>query len=166
LKLYQLVLRDSLARKRRVLFAALGVIIGTMTVVGILTTAQAGKDRIYSQLEKYGPNLTVIPAISNLDMKLGGLSLGTLSVGENYIPEDKLPQIRQITDTAIKRELKIEDEGDIAVLAPRLYVNTQVKNTTVMAVGIDPEAEMTVKTWWMIAEGNISRMKMKLSLEQ
>ena len=102
MKLYQVVIKDVMRRKRRVLYATLGVVIGTATVVGILTVAVAGQARIYNQLEKYGPNLAVVPAINNLDMKLGNMSLGTLSVGENYISEEKLPKIREIADGEIR----------------------------------------------------------------
>jgi len=97
-KLYQMVFRDVIRRKKSVLFAVVGVIIGTMTVIGIFTISRAGEARMMDQLEKYGPNLTVIPAINNVDMQLGGLSLGTLSVGENYIAEETVPQIREIAE--------------------------------------------------------------------
>ena len=153
MKLYRIVLKDIVRRKKRVLFAALGVAIGTMTVVGILTIALAGQTKIYNELEKYGPNLAVMPAISNVDTHLGDLSLGTLAVGENYIPEEKLPQIRQIADGEIKKALGITDEGNIATLAPKLYINTGVKGTSMMVVGVEPEEEIKIKTWWNIGEG-------------
>jgi len=153
MKLYQMVVRDIIRRKRQVLFAVIGVIIGTMTVVGIFTIAHAGEARMYDQLEKYGPNLTVIPAISNVDMNLGDLSLGTLSVGENYIPEEKLPQIREIADGAIREKFGIEDEGNIATIAPKLYINTEVREVSVMVVGVEPQEEIKIKTWWRIQEG-------------
>ena len=153
MKLYQMVAKDVMRRKKRVLYAALGVVVGTMTVVGILTIAIAGEAKIYDQLEKYGPNLTVVPAISNLDMKLGDLSLGTLTVGENYISEDKLPEIREIADNEIRMGLDIIDEGNIATLAPKLYVSTKVKGTSVMVVGVDPIEETKIKTWWKIQYG-------------
>jgi len=153
MKLYQMVVRDIIRRKRQVLFAVIGVIIGTMTVVGIFTIAHAGEARMYDQLENYGPNLTVIPAISNVDMNLGDLSLGTLSVGENYIPEEKLPQIREIADGAIKEAFGIEDEGNIATIAPKLYINTEVREVSVMVVGVEPQEERKIKTWWRIQEG-------------
>jgi putative ABC transport system permease protein len=153
-KLYQIVVKDILRRKRRVLYAALGVVIGTMTVIGILTIVRAGEARIYDQLEKYGPNLTVIPAISNIDMQLGDLSLGTLTVGENYISEKVLPQIRQIADGEIREALGIKDDGNIATIAPKLYVNTEFNGINVMVVGVDPEEENKIKTWWRIMEGN------------
>ena len=148
-----MVVKDVMRRKRRVLYAALGVVVGTMTVVGILTVALAGEARIYNQLEKYGPNLTIIPATSNIDMKLGDLRLGTLTVGENYIAEEKLGAIRQIADGEIREALRIKDEGNIATLAPKLYANTEVNGTSVMVAGVNPEEEIKIKTWWRVREG-------------
>lgn len=153
MKLYQVVVKDVIRRKRRVLYATLGVVIGTATVVGILTVARAGQERIYNQLEKYGPNLAVIPAINNLDMKLGDVSLGMLAVGDNYVSEEKLPMIRQIADGEIRKALKIEDKGNIATIAPKLYINTKVGDTSVMVVGVDPQEELKIKTWWKVNQG-------------
>ncbi len=153
MKLYRIVAKDVMRRKKRVLYAALGVVIGTMTVVSILTIGLAGQERITNQLEKYGPNLTVVPAISNLDMKLGDVSLGTLTVGENYISADKIPQIREIADDEIRKGLGITDEGNIATIAPKLFINTKVEGASVMVVGIEPEEESKIKTWWKIKEG-------------
>jgi putative ABC transport system permease protein len=153
MKLYQIVAKDIVRRKRRVLYAALGVVIGTMTVVGILTIAFAGQAKIYKQLEQYGPNLTVIPAINNLDMKLGNLSMGTLTVGENYISEDQLPKIRQIADSKIREALNITDEGDIATIAPKLFQNTKVNGVSLVIVGVELEQEKLVKSWWEVVKG-------------
>jgi putative ABC transport system permease protein len=159
MKLYQVVVKDVIRRKRRVLYATLGVVIGTATVVGILTVASAGQARIYNQLEKYGPNLAVIPAINNLDMKLGDVRLGMLAVGDNYISEEKLPLIRQIADGEIRKAMKIEDEGNIATIAPNLYINTKIGDTSVMVVGVDPQEEIKIKTWWKVHEGKYLEQK-------
>ena len=153
MKIHQIVLKDMGRRKKRVFYAALGVIVGVMTVVGILTVAASGRSRIEAQLEKYGPNLTVSPAINNLDMKLGDLSLGTLSVGNNYIPESILPQVRAITDSEIRQARNISDPGDIATIAPSLYVTASVKATSVTVVGVLPEPEMLIRTWWNVGQG-------------
>ena len=153
MKLYQIVVKDVTRRKKRMLYASLGVVIGVATIVAVLTIALAGETNIYGQLEKYGANLVVMPAISDIDVGLGGLSLGTLAVGENYISENELPQIRQIADGKIREALNIEDEGDIATIAPRLYMNTEIKGTSVIIVGVDPQQERQLKTWWRIREG-------------
>jgi putative ABC transport system permease protein len=153
MKLYQVVLKDVMRRKKRMSYAALGVVIGTMTFVAVLTIALAAQDRINDQLEKYGANLTVLPAISSIDMTLGDLSLGTVTVGENYIDQDKLPQIRQIADGKIREALNIQAEGDIATIAPKLYLTADIKGTSVMLVGIEPEEEQKIKPWWQVQLG-------------
>lgn len=153
MKLYHLVFKDILRRKKRVLYAALGIVIATMTVVSILTVATAGQAKIYDQLEKYGANLSVIPAISNVDMTLGDINLGALTVGENHIPEARLSEIRQIADSEIKKALGIDDDTDIATIAPKLYVNTKVRDTSLLVVGVEPQEERAIKTWWKIKEG-------------
>src|SRR4030066_429523 len=153
MKLYQVVVKDIMRRKKRVLYASLGVVIGITTIIAVLTIALAGQTNIYGQLEKYGANLMVMPAISDIDVGLGGLSLGTLSVGENYISEDKLPEIRRISDGKIREALNIEDEGDIVTIAPKLYMNTKVNGTPVIVVGVDPHAERLLKTWWKVSQG-------------
>ena len=153
MKLYQVVVKDIMRRKKRVLYASLGVVIGITTIIAVLTVAMAGQTNIYGQLEKYGANLMVMPAISDIDIGLGGLSLGTLAVGENYISEDKLPEIRQIADGKIREALNIEDEGNIATIAPKLYMNTKVNGTSVIVVGIDPREERLLKTWWRVSQG-------------
>jgi len=153
MRLYQIVVKDVTRRKKRMLYASLGVVIGVATIVAVLTIALAGETNIYGQLEKYGANLVVMPAISDIDVGLGGLSLGTLAVGENYISENQLPEIRQIADDKIRAALNIEDEGDIATIAPRLYMGTEIKGTSVIVVGVDPQQERQLKTWWRIREG-------------
>ena len=153
MKLYQVVAKDILRRRRRVFYTALGVVVGVAVFVAVLTVARAGEQKIYNELDKYGPNLMVAPAISDVDLQLGDLSLGTLAVGDNYIAEDKLPQIRQITDGMIKEALGIEDEGDIATIAPKLYVNTIVKDTSVMVVGFDLKQERQLRSWWTVSDG-------------
>ena len=153
MKLYQIVLKDIMRRKKRVLYASLGVVIGITTIIAVLTIALAGQTNIYGQLEKYGANLMVMPAISDIDIGLGGLSLGTLAIGENYISEDKLPEIRQIADGMIKAALNIEEEGDIATIAPKLYINTKVNGTSLIVVGVAPREERLLKTWWKVSQG-------------
>jgi putative ABC transport system permease protein len=153
-KLYNIVVKDVLRRKKRVAYATLGVVIGIMTVVGILTVSLAGQTKLVAQLEKYGPNLSVVPAINSQNIQLGNITMGTLSVGENYIPEERLSQIQKIADGSIRDALKLADDGiPIATIAPTLYVNTTVKGTTMMVVGIHPEAEWKIRTWWNMRKG-------------
>jgi putative ABC transport system permease protein len=155
MKLYQVVLKDIMRRKKRVLYATIGVIIATMTVVGVITIALAGQARIYAQLEKYGANLSILPATKSLTTGLGDLALGTVTVGETYIAEEKIPQIRQTTDQLIREYLSsAPKQGNIAAIAPSLLVQSEIKGEPVIFAGIDPPEEFKIKSWWTIAKGN------------
>ena len=153
MRLFDVVVKDTLSRRRRVLYTAFGVAIGVAAVVAVLTIARSGEQRIYSEIDKYGPNMMVMPAINDMDLRLGDLRLGTLAVGETYIPEDKLPEIRLIADGAIREALGIQDEADIATIAPKLYIDTTVNGTSIMVVGFDPEQERAIKSWWNLSSG-------------
>ncbi len=153
MRLYQVVFKDILRRKKRVLYAALGVIIATMTVVGVLTIALAGQARIYDQLEKYGANLSIVPATRSLDTGLGDLTLGTVTVGDNYISANRLPQIRKITDDLIRQYRDDAPNGNIATIAPQLLIQAEVKGTSVILAGIEPQEELAIKSWWQVSRG-------------
>jgi len=153
MRLYQLVIKDILRRRRRTLYTALGVAIGVAAVVAVLTVTRAGEERIYSELDKYGPNLMVTPAVNDLDLKLGDLRLGSLAVGDNYVGQGKISEVRDIADGMIREALGIEDTGNIATIAPKLYVNAIVRETSITVVGFDLEEERVIKSWWEVSSG-------------
>jgi len=152
-RLSTIVTRDMLRRKRRVFHAAIGVAIGIMTVVTTLTVAHAGEQHLHMELERYGPNLSVVPATGMLDLELGGLSMGSVTVGDNYIDEAVLPQIQEMADTAIREELGITETDPIAIVAPRLYVPSTVGGRNVTVAGVLPPKERTIRSWWQVEDG-------------
>jgi len=154
LKLYQVTAKDTLRRRRRALYTALGVAVGVAAVIAVLTIARAGEEKIYGEMEKYGPNLMIMPAINDMELQLGDLRLGSLAVGDNYISEDKLPEIREIADGAIRSALGLDGDEDIATIAPKLYMNAVIQGTSVMVVGFNPEQEMLIKSWWRMSQGD------------
>jgi len=154
MKIHQVVAKDIIRRRKRVLYASTGVIIGIGIVIAVLTVSLAGEMKLNAELEKYGPNLLVMPAVSNLDMSMGDLKIGSLSIGENYIDEGKIPQIRKITDDAISAEFGFEGDEDIAVIAPKLYETASVNGVMVRVVGIEPEEEWLLKGWWVVSDGS------------
>lgn len=154
MKLYHVTAKDTLRRKRRAVYTALGVAVGVAAVIAVLTIARAGEEKIYGEMEKYGPNLMIMPAINDMELQLGDLRLGSLAVGDNYISEDRLPEIREIADGAIRGALGLDGDEDIATIAPKLYMNTVIQGTSVMVVGFNPEQEMLIKSWWRMSQGD------------
>ena len=153
MKLSTIVVKDMVRRKRRVLHSVLGVSIGIMTVIAMLTVANAGEEVLRGEMERYGPNLTVVPATARLDVELGGLTMGSVTVGETVIDEAVLPEIQRVADELIRMDMGISDPGPIAIVAPRLYLPATVDGRNVTVVGVAPNQERAIRVWWGFSEG-------------
>lgn len=153
MRLSTIVVKDMVRRKRRVLHSVLGVSAGIATVIAMLTVANAGEELLRGELERYGPNLTVVPTTARLDVELGGLTMGTVVVGETTIDESVLPQIQRVADDAIRADMGITDPGKIAVVAPRLYLPGTMDGRDVTLVGVYPAEERAIRVWWGFHEG-------------
>ena len=159
MRLSTIVVKDMVRRKRRVLHSVLGVSIGITTVIAMLTVANAGEQLLRGELERYGPNLTVVPATARLDVELGGLTMGSVTVGETMIDESVLPLIQQVADDAIRADMGISDPSPIAIVAPRLYLPGAVDARNVTVVGVFPAEEKAIRVWW----GRLDRKSTRLN---
>jgi putative ABC transport system permease protein len=153
MRLSTIVVKDMVRRKRRVVHSVLGVSIGIMTVIAMLTVASAGERVLRAEMERYGPNLTVVPATARLDVELGGLTMGSVTVGETTIDESVLPEIQRVADDAIRADMGISDPSPIAIVAPRLYLPGSMDGRNVTVVGVFPAEEKAIRVWWGFTEG-------------
>lgn len=153
MRLSTIVVKDMVRRKRRVVHSVLGVSIGIMTAIAMLTVASAGEKVLRAEMERYGPNLTVVPATARLDVELGGLTMGSVTVGETMIDESVLPEIQRVADDLIRMDMGISDPGPIAIVAPRLYLPAAVEGRNVTVAGVYPNQEKAIRVWWGFSEG-------------
>ncbi len=153
MRLSTIVVKDMARRKRRVLHSVVGVSVGIMTVIAMLTVARAGEQVLRAEMERYGPNLTVVPATSRMDVELGGLTMGSVTVGETVIDESVLPDVQRVADELIRTDMGIADPGPIAIVAPRLYLPAALDGRSVTLVGIAPDKERAIRVWWDFSEG-------------
>jgi len=149
-----IVVKDMARRKRRVAHSVLGVSIGIMTVIAMLTVAGTGEELLRGEMERYGPNLIVVPATARLDVNLGGLTMGSVTVGETTIDEAVLSHIQQVADEAIRMDMGIDAPSPIAIVAPRLYLPAAVDGRNATLVGVYPEQERAIRVWWSFSDGS------------
>ncbi len=153
MRLTTIVVKDMVRRKRRVVHSVFGVSIGIMTVIAMLTVGSAGEQSLRMELERYGPNLTIVPATARLDVELGGLTMGSVTVGETMLDHAVLPLIQYVADEAIREDKGIAMAGPIAIVAPRLYLPATVGERNVTVVGVSPSEEQAIRVWWDFSEG-------------
>lgn len=139
MRLHMLVLKDISRRKIKLGFAVLSVVIAAAAIVAVVTTFSAATDGLYEESNKFGANIIVRPEVTTIPLIAGSTSIGSLSMGENYIEESEIPKI-----------YTIQNSSNLAVVAPRLYGVAELGNSSVVIMGVDPEKEKTLKSWWEV----------------
>ena len=139
MRLHTLVLKDISRRKTKLGLAVLSVVVAAAAIVAVITTFSAATQGLYEESNKFGANIIVKPEVKTIPLVAGSTSIGSLSTGENYIEESEISKIHTIKNNA-----------NLAVVAPRLYGIAKLGNSSVVVMGVDPDKEKKLKSWWNI----------------
>jgi putative ABC transport system permease protein len=139
MRLHTLVLKDISRRKTKLGLAVLSVVVAAAAIVAVVTTFSAATEGLYEESNQFGANIIVRPEVTNIPLVEGSTSIGSLSTGENYIEESEIPKIHTI-----------QNNSNLAVVAPRLYGVAKLGDSNVVVMGVDPEKEKTLKPWWKV----------------
>lgn len=139
MKLHSVVLKDIFRRKTKLAIAVIGVIVAAAAIVAVVTIFTEATQGLYEESNKFGANIIVRPEVKTIPLVAGSTSVGSLFAGENYIEESEIARIYTIKDNA-----------SLAVVAPRLYGIAQIGNSSVVIMGVDPEKEKQLKSWWNV----------------
>ncbi|UGV40184.1 ABC transporter permease [Methanococcoides orientis] len=139
MRLYSVVLKDIFRRKNKLAIAILGVIVATSAIVAVVTTFSAATDSLYEESANFGANIIVRPQTESIPLIAGSTSMGSISTGENYIEQSEITRIYDI-----------ENNANLAVVAPRLYGVAESGEGNIIVMGVDLEQEKILKSWWNI----------------
>jgi len=141
-RLHSIVLKDIFRRRTKLLVGVLGVVIAASAIVAVITTFTAATDSLYDESGKFGANIIIRPQTNSIPLIEGSTTVGSISTGENYIAESKLPNI-----------YTIENSANLAIVSPRLYgiANIGISSSSpVILMGVDPKEEPKIKAWWKL----------------
>jgi len=145
MRLHSLVLKDISRRKTKLLVAVLGVVVASAAIVAVVSTFSAATDSLYEESDNFGANIIVRPEVKTIPLVAGSTSMGSLFTGENYIEESEIPRIYTIMESS-----------KLSVVAPRLYGVAELGNASVVVMGVDPEEERKLNSWWKVQGSWIS----------
>jgi putative ABC transport system permease protein len=129
-----LVSRNISRRKGRAIINSIGLMLAITVIVTTLTVSGAMQTQIGNEIEKYGPNVVVTPNSQTIS-----IPYGNVVIGNNLFNENSTDKIYAIPNSA-----------NIRTLSPKLYNQIQYKNNTILVVGLFPEKEIQLKTWWNV----------------
>lgn len=121
-------------RKGRAIASSIGLILAIAVIVSTLTVTGAMQTKIGNELEKYGPSIVVTPNSEKVT-----IPYGSVVIGNNLLDENSIDKIYAILDSE-----------NIRVLSPKLYNQINYGNNSILVVGLFPEKEIQLKTWWNV----------------
>jgi len=134
LRTLTLVSKNLSRRKGRAIASSIGLILAIAVIVSTLTVTGAMQTKIGNELEKYGPSIVVTPNSEKV-----AIPYGSVVIGNNLLDENSIDKIYAIADSE-----------NIRVLSPKLYDQINYGNNSILVVGLFPEREIQLKTWWNV----------------
>jgi len=115
-------------------FNSIGLILAIAVIVSTFTVTHSMQIQISDEVEKFGANIVVTPKSQSISIPYGNVVVGSVVISESSI--DKI--------------YTIPNRGNLRVVSPKLYGQTQLGNSSLLVVGIIPEREATLKKWWKV----------------
>lgn len=129
-----LVLKNLARRKGRTVLNSIGLILAIAVIVATVTISNSMEIKIGEEVEKYGPNVVVIP-----DTKSINVPYGSVTVGSSTFDEAKLQNLETI-----------ENAVNIRIVSPKLFGQAENEESNLLMVGVNANHERLLKVWWDI----------------
>ena len=139
MKLYNITLSNLLRRKAKVVFVILGLFIGIGTIVALLSITRSMSVSLEEKLDRFGANIVMVPKSDNLSLSYGDIQVGGVSYQLNEFDEQRIGDIHTI-----------EAKRNLGAVAPKVLGAVRTKGKEVLIMGVDPNVEFDLKTWWNI----------------
>ncbi|HTX44037.1 MAG TPA: FtsX-like permease family protein [Methanocella sp.] len=132
-------------RKARYVLPIIALIIGISVGSAFLMVSLDIQDKVATELRNFGPNLVVVPHSEDIQLTVGGLSLGSISETK-YISESDAKKIRDLPLSAYGNRVK-------GILGENAFVYSVVKadgKQDVILAGTWFDQLEKINTWWDI----------------
>lgn len=114
--------------------------LGVVSIVALHKVSAVVGESFERKLTSFGANILVTPHREALTVSYGGFTLGDVLLDAGHI--DLPVSLKAIDGIALR--------ANLAAVAPKLLTTTRVGNVTVAVVGVDWEAEQSLKGYWSV----------------
>lgn len=141
-----ILLKSFKMRKARYVLPIIALMIGISVGSAFLMVSQNIEDKVAQQLREFGPNLIVVPHSEDIELTVGGMSLGSISETK-YIPESDAILIRDLPSSVFGDKVK-------GILGKNAFVYSVVKadgSDDVILAGTWFDQLQNINTWWEVS---------------
>lgn len=137
MKLYNISLGNIRRRKGKMLFLALGLIIGISTIVTLLAITETMTAEIEERLNQFGANIIMVPKTENLSLNYGGIDVGGISY-----------EVKEFNQENLARIHTIKNAKNLGIVAPKVLGSVLIQDKKLLLMGVVFDEELALKTWW------------------
>lgn len=131
-------------RKGKAALVVVGLAVAVAAFVLVLSLVLSLRATMDDKLSRFGSNLVVTPASTQLSLTYGGVSVAGAGSGEvRYLQESDLARLRAVPSGT-----------EIAAAVPVLLQPVTVDDRSLLAMGTDLAQSAKVKLWWRV-EGRL-----------
>lgn len=117
---------------------------GILSVVMLYYVSHTVGHKMEEKLTQFGANIVVAPKSDTLNVTYGGFTLSNLSYHLQYLSEKEV----------MNGVRTIKNKENISVVAPKLIEAGKLGERPVAVVGVLPQEEEKIKSYWHLASGN------------
>jgi putative ABC transport system permease protein len=139
MRLSSIALRNMRRHWTRTLTLAVLITAVVAVVASLYFVDRSANADLANKVDEYGANITVVPRSDQLSLTYGGVRVGGLTYRAESLTMDQVALIRTIKNSA-----------NVNHVAPKLLEAAEVDGVSVMAVGVQWDQELPLKTWWSI----------------
>lgn len=139
MSIFQIALDHLKRRKIKTTFLMVGLLIGVATVVALMSIIQAMRLELGNELDKFGPNIVIIPRFNGQEMYYGSSLVTNVSF-----------DVRPLTESDLLKIRSIPDRESINIISPKLVGSVMLNDKQALLVGVENKNEFTMKPWFTL----------------
>lgn len=147
MKLRDISISNLRRRKGKVFFLILGLTIGIMTVVSLISISRLMQEDIANKLDEFGANILILPRSDDLTLSYGGMNIGGVAV-----------DARTLNDSDIQKIREIEVRESISAVSPKFLGAVEIEGKKIPLMGVHFSEEGRIKKWWKV-HGTLPKSK-------
>lgn len=128
-------------RRVRTAFLGLALSLGVATVIAMVSLVSAMRLQLGNELDKFGPNIVIMPKYQGQTLASGGAGLPEVSA-----------DLKPLTAGDIETIGTIKDRESLNIISPKLVAQAELNGQPALLVGLLPEAEFNMKPWFTFRE--------------
>ncbi len=141
MNIFQIAFNNIKRRKVKMVFLALGLLVGVTTVVAFLSIIEAMTVDLGDRIDEFGANVVILPRSEGLEVHYGNTLLSDLNFDIERLTLEDIPKIYNSSVAEF-----------INIVSPKLVGAVDINNQKSLLVGVETKKEFIQKPWFSLQQ--------------